>query len=89
VILNVAYEYDNKTFVIELLKILCSSSRKWAVKIESFEKKIHCSFKILGWSKKQHGTFSGGKLLVNSKNVHFLYVWRSNLTVNLKKGKNL
>jgi hypothetical protein len=47
------------------------------VKIENFEKKIHGRFKILGWSKKQHGTFSGSKLLADSKNVHVLYVWWS------------
>jgi hypothetical protein len=62
------------------------SSCKWAVKIKKFEKKIHGRVKILGWSKKQYGTFLGSKLLANSKNVHFLYVWRSNLT---KKGTNL
>jgi hypothetical protein len=56
-VLKVTYEYDNKTFVLELLKILRSSSRKWAVKIKNFEKKIHGRVKILGWSKKQHGTF--------------------------------
>jgi hypothetical protein len=42
------------------------------VKIENFEKKNHVIVKILGWSKKQHGTFSGSKLLVDSKNVHVL-----------------
>jgi hypothetical protein len=40
------------------------------VKIEKFEKKIHGRLKILGWSKKQHGTFSGSKLLADFKNVH-------------------
>jgi hypothetical protein len=40
------------------------------VKIENFEKKIHARVKILGWSKKQHGTFSSSKLLVDSKNMH-------------------
>jgi hypothetical protein len=59
------------------------------VKIENFEKKIHGRVKILGWSKKQHGTFSSSKLLADSKNVHDLYVCGSNLTVKLKKGKNL
>jgi hypothetical protein len=88
-VLKIAYDYDNKTFVLELLKILRSSSRKWAVKISNFEKKIHGRVKNLGWCKKQHGSFSGGKLLADSKNVHVLYVWRSNLTVKLKKGKNL
>jgi hypothetical protein len=44
------------------------------VKIENFEKNIHGRVKILGWSRKQLGTFSGGKLLADSKNVH---VWRS------------
>jgi hypothetical protein len=58
-------------------------------RIENFEKKIHGRVKILGWSKKQHGTFSGGKLIADSKNVHVLHVWRSHLTVKLKKGKNL
>jgi hypothetical protein len=48
------------------------------VKNENFEKKIknHGRVKILGWSKKQHGTFCGGKLLADSKNVHYLYVLR-------------
>jgi hypothetical protein len=41
-----------------------------AMKIENFEKKIHGTVKILGWSK----------LLADSKNEHVLYVWRSNLT---------
>jgi hypothetical protein len=56
-------------------------------KIENFDKKIHGRVKILGWSKKQHGTFSGRKLRAESKNVHFLYFWRTNLTVRSKKGK--
>jgi hypothetical protein len=73
--LNVAY--DNKTFVLKLFKILRSSTRKWAVKIENFEKKIHGTVKILGWSKMQHGTLSSSKLLVDSKNMHVLYVWWS------------
>jgi hypothetical protein len=42
------------------------------VKIENYEKKNHSRVKILGWYKKQHGTFSGSKLLADSKNVH---VW--------------
>jgi hypothetical protein len=63
--------------------------RSSSLKIENFEKKNHGSVKILGWSIKQHDTFSGGKLLADSKNVHVLYVWRSDLTVKLKKGKNL
>jgi hypothetical protein len=88
-VLKVTYAYDNKTFILELLKILRSSSCKWAVKITNFEKKNHGRVKILGLSKKQHGTFLKKKLLADSKNVHVLYVWRSNLTVNLKKGKNL
>jgi hypothetical protein len=88
-VLKVAYECDNKTLVLEIFKILRSSSRNWAVKIENFEKKIHGTVKILGWSKKQHGTFSSSSLLADSKNVHVLYGWRSNLTVKLKQGKNL
>jgi hypothetical protein len=59
------------------------------VKIENFEKKIYGRVKILGWSKKQHGNFSGGKLFVYSKNVHILYVWRPNLSAKSKKGKKL
>jgi hypothetical protein len=59
--LKVAYEYANKTFVLKLFKMMRSSSRKWA--IEHFEKKIDGRVKILGWSKTQHGTFSGRKLL--------------------------
>jgi hypothetical protein len=81
--LKVAYEYDNKTFVLELIKFLRSSSRKWAMKIENFEKKIHGRVKILGWSNKLHGTFSGGKMLADSKNEHVLYVWRSLSTARL------
>jgi hypothetical protein len=69
--LKVVYEYDNKTFALKLFKILRSSSRKWAMKIEKYKKKIH-GVKILGWSKKQHDTFSGRKLLADSKNVHVL-----------------
>jgi hypothetical protein len=76
-VLKVAFEYDNKTFLQELFKILRYPSRKWAVKIENFEKKIHGRVRILGWSKKQHGNFSGSKLLADSKNVHVLYVWSS------------
>jgi hypothetical protein len=38
-VLKGAYEYDIKTFILELFKILKSSSRKWAVKIE-IQKKI-------------------------------------------------
>jgi hypothetical protein len=41
------------------LKLDLPVSRKWAEKIENFEKKIH-------------GTFSGSKLLADSKNVHVL-----------------
>jgi hypothetical protein len=59
------------------------------VKIENFEKKILDRVKILGWSKKQHGTFSCSKFLADTKNVHVLYVWMSNLTVKLEKGKHL
>jgi hypothetical protein len=80
-VLKVACNYDNKTFVVKFFKILRSSSRKWAVKIENFEKKIHGTVKTLGWPKKQHGTFSDGKLLADSKNMHILYVWWSLSTV--------
>jgi hypothetical protein len=45
-VLKVVYDNDNKTFVQELYKILRSSSCKWAVKIETFEKKIHGRVKI-------------------------------------------
>jgi hypothetical protein len=55
-VLKVAYDYDNKTFVPEIFKVLRSSARKRAVKIENFEKKIHGRVKILGLYKKQHGT---------------------------------
>jgi hypothetical protein len=89
-VLKVACDYDNKTFTIELFKILRSSSRKRAMKIENFEKKTnHGRVKILGWSKKQNGTFFDGKLIAGSKNVHILYVWRPNLTAKSKKCKNL
>jgi hypothetical protein len=57
------------------------------VKIEKFEKKNHGKVKILGWPKEQHGISSGSKLFADSKNVHVLYVWRSNLTAQSKKGK--
>jgi hypothetical protein len=66
--------YENKTFVADLFKILRSSAFKWAVKIETLENKIHGRVKILGW---QHGTFSGRKLLGDSKNVYVLCVWWS------------
>jgi hypothetical protein len=36
--------------------------------------KIHGRVKILGWSKKQHGTFSGSKLVADSKNVDVLEI---------------
>jgi hypothetical protein len=49
------------------------------MKIENFEKQIHGRVKILGWSKKQRATYSGGKLLADSKNLHVLYVCNSNL----------
>jgi hypothetical protein len=32
-------DYDNKAFVLELFKLLRFYARKWAVKIENFEKK--------------------------------------------------
>jgi hypothetical protein len=57
------------------------------VKIENFEKKIHGRVKILGWYKKQHGTYSGRKLLADSKNVHVLYVWWSPSTARLHLRK--
>jgi hypothetical protein len=72
--LKVAYEYDNKTFVLELFIILRSSFRKWTVKIKDYEKKFY-RVKILGWSKNHHGTFSGSKLLDDFKNVHVLCVF--------------
>jgi hypothetical protein len=53
---------------------------------KKLENKIHGRVNILGWSKRQHGTFSSSKLLADFKNVHVLYVWRSNLTFKLKKG---
>jgi hypothetical protein len=56
------------------------------VKIENFEKKIQGTVKILGSYKNQHDTFSGSKLLADSKNVHALYVWWSQpLDINLGK----
>jgi hypothetical protein len=64
-VLKVAYDYDDKTFVLQLFKILRSSSSKWAVKIEN---------------GIEHGIFSVGKFLADYKNVHILYVWRPNLT---------
>jgi hypothetical protein len=54
-------------------KLLISVARKYAVKIEKFENKNHGGVKILGWSKKQHGTFFGSKVLADSRNVHVLY----------------
>jgi hypothetical protein len=44
------------------------------VRIQNFEKIIHGTVKILSWPKKQNGIFSGGKLHVDSKNMHILYV---------------
>jgi hypothetical protein len=72
--LKVAYEYENKTFILELFKILRSSSSKWAVKIENFEKKIHGTVKILGSFMR---TFSSSTLLADSQIGLVLYVWRS------------
>jgi hypothetical protein len=55
------------------------------VKIENLKiKKIHGRIKILGRPKKQHGTSSGSKLLADSKNMHVLKVWRSNLAAMSK-----
>jgi hypothetical protein len=36
VVLKVAYDYNNKTIVLQLLKILRSSTRALALKIENF-----------------------------------------------------
>jgi hypothetical protein len=72
------------TFVLQLFKILRSSTRASAVKIENF----HSRVKILGWPIKCNGTFFGSKLLADSKNVHGLHGWRSNLTTRSKKVKN-
>jgi hypothetical protein len=47
--------------------------------------------KILGWPKKGYGTFSGSKLLADSKNVHGWYVWgfdRYRLELTSKSSKN-
>jgi hypothetical protein len=72
-VLKVANDYDNKTFVLELCKIFRSSTCKWAVKNENFEKKIHGTVNILGWSKKQHCNGNGPfraedlKILKNSR----------------------
>jgi hypothetical protein len=73
------------TFILQLFKILSSSTRATAWKIENF----HSRVKILGWPTKCYGTFSGSKLLADSKNVHVIYAWRSTLTTRSKKVKNL
>jgi hypothetical protein len=84
VVLKVAYVYHQPTFVLQLFKILRSSTRASALKIENF----HSRVKILGWPTKRYGTFSGNKLLADSKNVHGLYACRSNLTTRSNKVKN-
>jgi hypothetical protein len=71
------------TFVLQLFKILRSSTRASALKIENF----HSRVKILGWPTKWYGTFSGSKLLADSKNVYDLYAWRSTLTTRSIKVK--
>jgi N-acyl-D-aspartate/D-glutamate deacylase len=38
-ILKVAYDFDNKTCVLDIFKNLRSSTRKWAVKIKILKKK--------------------------------------------------
>jgi hypothetical protein len=73
------------TFVLQLFKILRSSTRASALKI----KKFHSRVKILCWPTKWYGTFSGSKLLADSKNVHVLYAWRSTLTLRQKRWKIL
>jgi hypothetical protein len=73
------------TFVLQLFKILRSSIRASALKIENF----HSRVKTLGWPTKWYDTFSGSKLLVDSKNVHGLFAWRSTLTTRSKMVKNL
>jgi hypothetical protein len=55
----------NSTFVLQLFKILRSSTRAPALKIENFH------------SKKRYGILSSSKLLADSKKVHGLYAWRS------------
>jgi hypothetical protein len=72
------------TFILQLFKILRSSTRASALKIEHFQS----SAKILGWPTKWYGTFFGSKLLTDSKNIHGLYAWRSTLTTRVKKVKN-
>jgi hypothetical protein len=72
------------SFVLHHYKILRSSTRASALKIEHF----HSRVKMLGWPTKWYGTFSGRKLFADSKNVHGLYPWRSILTTRSKKVKN-
>jgi hypothetical protein len=76
--------FSQQTFVLQLFKILRSSTRASALKIENF----HSIVKILGWPTKWYGTFSSSKLPADSKNVHGLYAWRSTLTTRSKKVKN-
>jgi hypothetical protein len=38
--------------------------------LKILKKKIHGRVRILGWSKKQHGTFSSSNLVADSKNMH-------------------
>jgi hypothetical protein len=78
-----------KPLFYNFLILLRSSGRTSPVKIENFVKKNYGRFKIKGWSKKQQGTFSGGKLLADSKNVYVLYAWRSLSTARDYFTKNL
>jgi hypothetical protein len=69
------------TFILQFFKTLRFSTRASALKIENFHNRV----KILGWPTKGYGTFSGSKLLADSKNVHGLYAWRSTLTARSKR----
>jgi hypothetical protein len=78
-----------KLFFYNFLKFwdLPLANGPWRLKI--LKKNIHGRVKILGWSKKRHGTFSESRSVAESKNVYILYVWRSSLTARSKKDKNL
>jgi hypothetical protein len=73
-VLKVACDFDNKTFVQNFLKFwdLLFANGPW--KSKNLKKINHFRVKIWGWSKKQHGTFSGCILLVDSKKMHILCI---------------
>jgi hypothetical protein len=59
---------------------LRSSTRASALKIENFHNKV----KILGWPTNFFGTFSGSKLVADSKNIWRNIVWKLHFDVKIK-----